>query len=69
MQGRFLKKIARRGERVYNRGTRTTGKEAASMLSEVPGAVLAAAASILGAIVFLVIWATNKGYSKRWDEE
>jgi len=39
------------------------------MFDEVPAGLWFAGVLIVGAITWLVIWATNKGYSKRWDEE
>jgi len=39
------------------------------MFSEVPGSVWFLGAVILIVITWLTIWATNKGYSKKWDEE
>ncbi len=39
------------------------------MFSEVPGGVWVAGFVILAAITWMTIWATNKGYSKKWDEE
>jgi len=38
------------------------------MFDEVPGVVWVAAVVIFALITWLVIWATNKGYSKTWDE-
>jgi len=39
------------------------------MFEEVPGAVWFAAVLILGLVTWLVIWATNKGYSRQWDKD
>ena len=44
-------------------------REACGMFSEVPGSVWLIGGLILIVIAWLTIWATNKGYSKKWDEE
>lgn len=50
-------------------GGRRVEGEVLPIFSEVPVVVWVAGAVIVALVTWMVIWTTNKGYEKKWDEE